>query len=414
MVNDSLYFEAKGCRICGCSEFADIVDLGEMVLTGRFPAADEPDPPKAPLNMVRCPDCGLVQLLHSVQVSEMFGENYGYRSGITSTMKDHLSSIVKSLSERVDLQSGDVVLDIGCNDGTTLNFYDGKVVSRVGIDPIADLFRNMYPEDFIVHTGFFHAESFLSVSPKPKAKAITSISMFYDLEDPNSFMADVASVLDEEGIWVLEQSYLPTMLENNSFDTICHEHVEYYALKQIEKLTRDNGLRILDVSLNGINGGSFQIFVCHKNSSHVSNSAAVSVLEEKEKNLGLDSDAPFKIFREHIAKVGEDLRTFIEDEVKKGKKVYVYGASTKGNVLLQYFNLDKKLITACAERSPKKWGSRTPGTSIPIISEDDARKDADYFLVLPWSFREEFIKRESDFLQSGGKFIFPLPEFEVV
>lgn len=414
MVKQELYRKAAGCRICGCSDFAKVIDLGDQSLTGRFPGTEEADPPKAPLELVRCRECGLVQLLHSVNLDEMFGDNYGYRSGVTTTMKAHLGAIVQSISDKVDLNAGDIVLDIGCNDGTLLNHYCADGIIRIGIDPTANMFRDLYSDDLIVHAGFFDARSFTSVSPRPKAKAISSISMFYDLEDPGSFVKDIASVLDREGVWVLEQSYLPTMLEKNSFDTICHEHLEYYSLAQITALACEYGLRVFDVSLNAINGGSFQVFVCHDEASFKANDLAISALAKKEEAMSLDTDEPFNAFRDRVSEIGNELRAFIVTQVQDGKKVYVYGASTKGNVLLQYFELDSNLITACAERSPRKWGCRTPGTNIPIVSEEDARKEADYFLVLPWHFREEFIKREHEFLSQGGKFIFPLPKFEVI
>jgi NDP-4-keto-2,6-dideoxyhexose 3-C-methyltransferase len=414
MVTSELYRAVTSCRVCSGKKLHPVINLGSQALTGRFPTATEPDPPMAPLEVVRCEDCGLVQLLHSVNVTEMFGPHYGYRSGTNATMRNHLANLTREITERAALAAGDVVLDIGCNDGTLLKSYSFENLVKVGIDPIADAFRDQYPAEFNIHADFFNADSFTRVLPGRTAKAITSIAMFYDLDDPGSFVGDIAAALSPDGVWVLELSYLPDMLDKNSFDTICHEHLEYYALAQIEKLVEDKKLRVFDVKLNEINGGSFQVWICHADAEYTANSVSLQALRKREAAMGFSTDEPFARFRATVASLGVRLKAFIEGEVARGKRVYVYGASTKGNVLLQHFGLDHTLITACADRSPNKWGSRTPGTAIPIISEEEARKQADYFLVLPWHFRKEFVAREADFIARGGHMIFPLPEFEVV
>lgn len=414
MVNDDLYTEITACRICHSTDLRKVIDLGEQALTGRFPAADQPSPPRAPLSVVRCLSCGLVQLKHSVRMDQMFGDNYGYRSGINGTMRNHLSRIARAAEEFVGLGAGEVVLDIGCNDGTLLNAYGAEGVKRIGLDPIADLFRDIYPATLTVDASFFSKEAFRKRSPVINAKIVTSISMFYDLEDPSSFVRDIAAVLHAEGVWILEQSYLPMMLEQNSFDTICHEHLEYYALKQIKGLVDRAGLRIIDVHFNQINGGSFQIWVCHQGASSQSNAQHIAKILEDEESLGLNTESAFELFRDRVESVRRTLRDLLIRESEAGKKIFVYGASTKGNVLLQYLGLGAKTVVACADRNPVKWGRRTPGTDIPIVSEEDARREADYFLVLPWHFKEEFLAREQEFMQGGGKFIFPLPAVEVV
>lgn len=412
MVRTDCFHEINGCRICQRTELVPVMDLGVQALTGRFPQRDEDDPPKAPLVLVRCVGCGLVQLRHTVDPKEMFGNTYGYRSSINATMRGHLKNIANKLSTRGKLQKGDAVLDIGCNDGTLLMAYTIDGVIRIGIDPAEMFAQNT--NNIRVETGYFNASTFLAISRGAKAQAITSLAMFYDLETPGTFVRDISSVLAPDGVWVLEQSYLPSMLENNAFDTICHEHLEYYALAQIDALAQSNGLRVFDVVLNGINGGSLQVWVCHEAASYKPNLEVIKALAAREKALNLTSDAPFSEFRLRVAAIGDRLRSFISAETSSGRKIYAYGASTKGNVLLQHFGLDQSLIKACADKNPIKWNARTPGTGIPIVSEEDARTDADYFLVLPWHFKEEFLMREAEFRAKGGKFIFPLPEFQVI
>jgi NDP-4-keto-2,6-dideoxyhexose 3-C-methyltransferase len=403
------------CRLCGGSDLQSVLDLGHQALSGRFPGAEEPDPLSAPLELVLCGNCALVQLGHSVSASELYTYGYGYRSGLNATMCDHLGELVKWTCARVPLKSGDIVLDIGCNDGTLLGSYNTPGLRRIGIDPIADKFAEHHPPEIEAHEGFFSKAACQATLGAEKAKVITSIAMFYDLENPAEFVATIAQNLDPDGIWVLEQSYLPTMLETNAFDTVCHEHLEYYALRQIEHLARDQGLRVFDVVLNQANGGSFRLAVCHADGPYADNSDALNELRAQEDSEGLDTPEPYERFARRIEKIRDDLVALIKSETAKGRSFYLYGASTKGNTLLQYCAIDHHMITAAAEVNSEKWGLRTPRTAIPIVSEAEARAaKPDYFLVLPWHFHDAFVAREADFIADGGRLLFPLPQIEIV
>jgi NDP-4-keto-2,6-dideoxyhexose 3-C-methyltransferase len=410
----------KQCRICGNRDLIPVIDLGVQALSGRFPARGEPDPPKAPLGLVKCNIagklnyCGLLQLKHTVPPEEMYSHDYGYRSGINQTMSMHLKGIVRRVQETVDLQPGDVVLDIGSNDATLLRCYEPAGLRKIGIDPTGEQFREYYTADIELVSDYFNSSNYLSVSPDRKVKVITSIAMFYDLETPMAFVRDIREILAPDGIWVFEQSYMPTMLRMNSFDTICHEHLEYYALKQIDWMLGKHNLRILDVEFNDTNGGSFRVYACHSKSALKSNQTTVAATLLNEEKSGLDSEVPYREFKERVFQIKDELYGLLANEKAKGKTIYIYGASTKGNVLLQFCNIDHVLVTAAADRNPEKWGRRTPGTDIPIISEDEARKaKPDFLLVLPWHFRREFLKREANLLKQGSKFIFPLPGIEI-
>lgn len=413
--------ELESCRVCGSPDLVSILDLGTQALSGRFPSAEGDDPPRAPLELVRCNDtqdpnaCGLLQLGHSVAPDELYLHGYGYRSGINRTMREHLRGIVQQVRERVTLAADDVVLDIGSNDGTLLQYYETPGLRRIGIDPAGEQFAHHYPAKTHLVCDYFSAANYASVSPATPAKAITSIAMFYDLETPRRFVADIERILHPDGIWVMEQSYLPAMLRMNAFDTICHEHLGYYALKQIAWMLERHALKILDIEFNESNGGSFRVYIAHRDSPHTANHAAIDQALCTEKRAALDTARPYREFVQRVLGARNELCDFLNAEKAKKKSIHLYGASTKGNVLLQFFGIDYTQIVAAADRNPEKWGHRTPGTRIPIISETEARNaKPDYFLVLPWHFRKEFIAREAGFLSSGGKFVFPLPELELV
>jgi NDP-4-keto-2,6-dideoxyhexose 3-C-methyltransferase len=413
MVTRPVYRRIGICRVCRSAELREVLSLGEQALGGRFPRNGESDPPRAPLDLVRCDACGLVQLRHTVDAQAMFTDHYGYRSGINQTMRQHLASIAHQVMSCLELTEGDVVLDIGCNDGTLLRQYPDTLI-RIGIDPLVEKFQ-AYLGDFQLVSGFFTADRFRSVAGHRHARAVTSIAVFYDLDDPNAFVADVAAILDPAGIWVLEQSYMPLMLQQNSYDTICHEHLEYYSLAQIEPLMKAHRLRVFDCELNDCNGGSFRLFVCHERAVWSTNHSRLAELRRRESELGLDGIAPLTSFRNRCHELRSQLREFVETEVGRGRVFHLYGASTKGNTILQFCELDHRWIAGAADRNPEKWGARTPATNIPILSEADSRRARpDYFLVLPWHFREEFLRREAQFRATGGKLVFPLPKLNVV
>jgi SAM-dependent methyltransferase len=353
-------------------------------------------------------------------------EQYWYRSGTNQTMRDALAEIAQKAQVLMHLKEGDTVLDIGCNDGTLLSSYTAPGLFKVGIDPAKNLAEHSRKIANRVIVNFFSEESFRSDPEvaERKPKVVTSIAMFYDLEDPNKFVADIKAVMHPDGVWVVQQSYLPLMLKTNELGNICHEHLEYHSMKSMDYLLARHGMEIVDVELNDVNGGSFRTLIRNKDANQsvfgtedYRKEAAqrVAKLRKEEDEMKLDTPQPYEDFAYRVNRIKNDVVSFIERKVEAGKKVYVYGASTKGNVVLQYYGLDTRLITAAAERNPQKWGKETVGTRIPIVSEEEARKaNPDYFLVLPWHFLDEFIRRERDYLHNGGRFILPAPYFTIV
>ena len=403
------------CRISGSNHLISVVNLGEQTLTGVFPKSKNEEPTSGPLELKWCPESGLLQLAHSYDLDEMYGMNYGYRSGLNNSMVAHLTEKARRLEKQYSLASGDMVVDIGSNDGTTLKAYETQGIQRIGVDPTGDKFKAYYPPEIQLIIDFFPSAKTGKVLDSKKAKIVTSISMFYDLEDPKKFAREVASVLEKDGVWHLEQSYMPAMLRQNSYDTICHEHLEYYTLRNIKDILSEAGLKILDVQMNGVNGGSFAVTAAHKSAAYRPNERMIDWLLNREEMAGFNTIKPYREFEERAYAHRKDLRNLLELLTMDGKKILGYGASTKGNVILQFCGITESLMPAIAEINVDKFGSYTPGTSIPIVSSEDAeRMRPDYYLILPWHFREGILRREAKFLKQGGKFIIPFPEIEIV
>ena len=404
----------ESCRSCGSKRLVPILNLGELHISDFV--SSEGKRGKAPLELVLCEDCALLQLKHTVNPELLYRE-YWYRSGINESIKTDLQDIATKVEKLVKLKLGDLVLDIGCNDGTMLRMYETEGLRRVGFEPAVNLIKEAGKGTTKIFNGFFSLGSFQKSFGNEKAKVITAIAMFYDLDEPGKFVSDVSECLDRDGVFVVEQRYLFSMLEQNDIGNICHEHIEYYCLFSLRKLLEQYGLEVFDVELNKVNGGSFRVYVRHVGGRVKSFDGAeerVRQLEAHERSLSLDDKKVFKDFASRMENIRSKLYGFIKAEHDRGKIIHVYGASTKGNTMLQYFGLDNTLIEAAAERDHRKIGKETVCTQIPIITEEESRRRADYFLVLPWHFLDVFIKREEKFLRSGGKFIVPLPEFRVL
>jgi|WetSurMetagenome_2_1015567.scaffolds.fasta_scaffold00812_11 NDP-4-keto-2,6-dideoxyhexose 3-C-methyltransferase len=416
-----MYETIEKCRICGNRELQQVLDLGRQALTGVFPKTLDRTVESVPLDLVKCVEngtagrCGLVQLKHTSDHEAMYGHDYGYRSGLNQSIVKHLQGKVEKILNTVDLADGDLVIDIGSNDSTLLQAYPKKGPVLLGIDPTGVKFSKHYPSHIRLIPDFFSAKLVHKHLGPRRAKIITSIAMFYDLEDPMAFVSDIKEILANDGVWVLEQSYMPAMLEMTSYDTICHEHLEYYALHQIKWLLDRAGMQVLDIEFNEVNGGSFSVSVAKNGAPYRANSTLVEQVLEKERALGLDTSEPYLKFADRAHLRRTQLLDFFSACRREGKLVLGYGASTKGNVLLQFCGLSSQELPYIADVNEDKFGAYTPGTWIPIVSEDAARrKNPDYFLVLPWHFAESITRREQAFLDGGGKLVFPLPTLQIV
>jgi hypothetical protein len=405
------------CRICGNTDLVEVVDLGEHALTGIFPRNKDMKITHGPLRLLKCQNseseaaCGLLQLGHSYNLDELYGDNYGYRSGLNKSMVDHLHRKIQRIQTLISLQKNDLIIDIGSNDSTSLQAYPADKYQLVGIDPTGIKFKEFYPPHIKLVPDFFSSGLVRQLFGEQRAKIITSFSMFYDLEQPLKFMKEVFDVLDDNGIWVFEQSYMPTMLETRSFDTICQEHLEYYGLSQIKWMTDRIGFCIIDAELNEINGGSFSVTVAKQNSQYAAADNLKKLLH-LEQERGLTTLQPYQEFAAQIRMVKEELLDFLRSVRRDGKVVMGLGASTKGNVLLQYCGITEQDLPCIGDVNPDKFGCYTPGTTIPIVPESEVlEKNPDYLLVLPWHFKKFFLSCNH---LRGRNLVFPLPKLEIV
>ena len=400
MTPDLPYTERQTCRVCGAKALTRVFSLGNLYVSDFVPSRRAKGI-KAPLELVLCDACTLLQLKHTAPQELLYARHYWYRSGVTETMRRALRDVAEGVERIVPLTGPDIVLDIGANDGTLLAAYASPGLRRVGCEPadnLVPLLRQGTP--FVIH-DFWNYEAFDRMWPGERARVITAIGMFYDMEDPNAFIEDAAKALADDGVFVAQLMCLRPMLEKNDIGNICHEHLEYYSLESLQGLFENNGLEIFKLEENEVNGGSYRLYARRYRSGSI---------PLRDNFTKADYLAFFRRVKENKRRCVE----FIKGEVERGKKVYVYGASTKGNTILQYYGLTRRWIEAAAERSEEKWGKYTIGTLIPIVPEEEARQKADYFLVLPWAFLAEFLERERAWRGRGGRFIVPLPEFRVV
>jgi len=407
------FIESVVCRSCKSSNLTDLFSLGDQYVTAFPPKGHEKDGILAPLDIMMCLDCKLVQLKHTVERDEMYRE-YWYVSGMNQTMRDALKDVADAGMALVNLHSGDSVIDIGSNDGTLLANYPDDVL-KIGYEPARNIWEksvgNLSGTNFKLYNDYFSHKGHT-------AKIITTIAMFYDLDDPDEFVRNIYASLDSDGIWINQQNYLLTMLNQNTFDNISHEHLCYYSLTSMEEILGRHNLQVIDVEENDINGGSFRAYITRKGSSvkpFIGASARIETMREREAKAGLGTLVPYAEFYQRICQARDSTRRFILDQRKVGKTFYLYGASTRGHVILQFYGLNKHLIKGAAERNPEKWGLVTIGTGIPIMSEEEVRNlHPDFMICLPYAFKREFVEREAEYIKNGGSLIFPLPVFEVV
>ncbi len=403
----------KNCRNCKNTELFDLFSLGKISFTGRFSNTIRQNVPKAYLNVLMCKKCKLVQLDRNFDLNYLYGKSYGYRTGINKTMTDHVKKIVRRCSALVKLKSKQYVLDIGSNDATLLNFYANDII-KVGVDPLVNKYKKFYKKINYKISNFFKIKDIEKIKIKKKFKIISALSVFYDLRDPNKFIKEIKKILDDKGVFVLEHVDLYYIIKNNIFDTICHEHLVFYSSKIIIEMMKNNGLKVFNHEYNEINGGSSRYYICHsKTNFKVSKNIKKVLLRENLQGIGLKKT--YKLFFTKILNEKIKLIKLIKKIKNEEQDIHGYGASTKGNVLLQFYNINNKVVNYIADRNPLKWNSFTPGTKIKIISESQSRKIKPHFyLVLPWHFKNEILIREKNIRKKGTKFIFPLPKVRVV
>ena len=411
------YQSVNKCRLCGSDKFHKIVSLGKQSLSSIFPKNKKKNPIKSPLELIKCKNldhsCGLVQLKHSANIQKMYGTTYGYHSSISPLMLNHLKKKADYLKKNFKISKKDNILDIGCNDGSFLNFFKNKRAKRFGIDPSSKKFKKNFDNDIKLAIDFFSKEKIIKYFGYKKFKIISSIAMFYDIENPRDFCRDINDLLTDDGIWAVELSYMPLMLKNLTYDQICHEHVTYWGVREFDYLASISGLKIVDVQFNEINGGSFYLLLSKKDSIVKEKKRKIyKILKEENK---LKYIKPFINFKKRIINHKKELNNFLFKMKKQKKKVLGYGASTKGNIVLNFCGIKANFLDSICDHQKEKVGLYTPGSNIKIISKKEMRlKKPDYILVLIWPFRAEVLRQEKELIKKGGKAVFSLPRFHVV
>ncbi len=400
----------KKCRSCKSKNLTKLYTLGKQTFTGIFPPKKNVKISRGDLSMIICNKCKLLQLENNFDANEMYGDNYGYMSSLNKSMISHLKLKALNLKNRYNIKFKGNILDIGSNDGTFLSFFN-KNFNLYGCDPTIKKFSRLYRKDINQLPFFFSSKYFKN----KKFNLISSISMFYDLPDPLDFAKQINSLLYNNGIWHIELSYMPMMIKNRSYDTICHEHLEYYSLKSLKYLLDKARLKIVNLSFNQINGGSIELDIAKINSKYKESKHLIDWVLQSEKLNKYNEIAKHKLFFRECQSHKILLKKLLLTLKKQNKKIIGYGASTKGNVILQYCNIGSKILNYIAEVNKFKFNKYTPGSNIKIISEKKAKmKKPDFLFVLPWHFKDHIIKREQKFLKNGGKLIFPLPDIEII
>lgn len=422
-MKNKMYKEISCCRVCQSKNLVDVLSLGDLAVSDFVDNPVTEPGIKAPLELVLCDakqgGCGLLQLRHTVSSEAMY-RNYWYRSGINQTMTDELADIASNAAKAANLKAGDFVIDIGANDGTLLRSYQVAGLNTVGFEPARNLYEYGKEGTTKIIVDFFNKSAWRSEFGPAKAKAITAIGMFYDLDAPNTFVADVCKCLDDQGVFIIQMMYMPLALEKNAFDGICHEHLEYYTMASLENLLARHGLEIFDVKMRAeINEGSVRFFIRKKDVKNApcpdGGLERVAQLRQSEEMLGLEKLETYEALVERIEEAKQKTLDFLRQEKAKGKVIHGYAASTKGNTTLQFYGITPDLIEVIADRNPTKWGKFTVASGIPIVSEEESRKSKpDYYFVLAWHFLPEFIEREQKFLNEGGKFVVSMPNFSII
>ena len=397
--------KVKKCLLCKSSKLISLFNVGNLFVSNFVKKQYIKKGIRSPLNLLYCHNCTLIQLSHIAPQELMYRRFYWYKSGVTKIMKNALKNIYDESLKHIKLKKNDVILDIGANDGTLLKYYKQGGYKTIGCEPANNLKQELSRNcDNVINNfwSFKELQKILTRKKISKPKIITAIGMFYDLEDPNKFISDSTKSLADDGIFIAQLMCLKSMIKQNDLGNICHEHIEFYSLKSLKYLFENNGMEIFKIEENDINGGSYRIY-CRK---------------YKKGSIRLQNENVLKLMRDFVHRVKQNKKqmlNFVNNKIKKNKSIFLYGASTKGNTLLQYYKLDNKKIPFAAERTPSKWGRYTVGTGIKIISEQEARKlNPDYFLVTPWAFIKEFVRREKNWLKNGGKFIVPFPKLKVI
>jgi len=393
------------CRVCDSARLEPVIDLGMQPWCNHFLRAEEVGTePFYPLRVAYCLDCATAQLDHTVPKEVMFG-NHTYLSGVTRSLSDHFRSVAEEVAQRFTAgKSRPSVLDIGSNDGTQLKHFQTLGFDVLGIESSRTTAEIANAAGVNTVNEFFNADLVSRIGRR--FDVINAAGVFFHLEELHSVAEGIRIALAEDGVFVVQFLYMPSIIDNLAFDQIYHEHLLYYTLTTVNQLLARHGLELFDAYLSPIHGGSIVGFATH--AGRLPKTSRLQHALTSESRGGYNSIDTYRRFAERIKTMRAENLAFLEDRAAQGKRVYGMGAPVKGNTLLNYFGITNRLMQCVVERNTLRRGLYTPGSHLPVLMEDELPSPPDVYYVLAWNFKREILARNRDLLDRGVEFFFPV------
>lgn len=405
----------SGCLVCTQPAVEEFLNLGRMALANRFLTQDEltKREPRFPLRSGFCHSCGHVQLMEAVPPGMMF-DHYLYTSSVSDTLRAHLYDLSDVLVRRYRLGAGDLVIDIGCNDGTLLSAFRRHGVRVLGVDPAQNLAELTRDQEIDRYVGYFNTRSAEEIVQRwGQAALVTATNTFPHIQDLHDFVAALDTVLAPGGVFVAEMHYLADLLDQSAFDTIYHEHVSYWALGPMKVLFERHRMSVVDTERLPLHHGQLRVAVKRDGDGEASQDVAAILAMEEARGLGRFET--YQRFAREVHGIKHELRGSLGAILKRGQRLAGYGAPAKANTLLGFLEVGPETIAYIVDRSTLKQGLHTPDTHIPIVAPERLLQDQpDYVLLLAWNFADEILLQQSEYQSRGGKFIIPLPRARIV
>ena len=404
------------CRVCGSEDLVPYLDLGMMPLVNRYlsrPDADAAEP-RFPLKVLLCRGCSLSQLSVVVDPKVLFSE-YDYYSSISQTFQRHCELLAESLKREMNLTPDDLVIEIASNDGCMLSKFKALGMRVRGVEPAKNLAKVAEARGLPTLCEFWGSDAAKTVEASDgKAKVVVATNVLAHVDDLHGFIRAVKEVLHPQGVFVFEVPYMVHFIDRTEFDTTYHEHLSYFLLRPLQRALEANGMRVIDALEFAIHGGSIRV-IAQIEGGNLQPKSSVQELIRLEQEKGLFDTAAYFLCAERVKLIREELSVFLKGLKARGRKIAAYGASAKGNILLNYCGLGPETIDFVVDDTPAKQGKFYPGNHLPIVSKDALQREKpDYLLLLAWNFADELMKNTAEYGLLGGRWVIPIPALQVV